>query len=379
MTATDAAIQEFERRLQNQHDWRNIQEIVRTSFRALFDIIHAQAEKIERLEQEKVTVKDFLTALQTKSDVADTNAKFEMVGTFLDAKAGTEDVAVHLDTKADKAELQRVANEITHTFGEMQRSLDQKYSIQDFQSSFETKCDKADLALISSRIDLVQAEITTKANSIDVAREIERKAEVDEVNKALDTKCDKGDYEEKLKDKASRQSVIAALKHKANVTTKLTSVYYERATRAVCQVRNAASDATSVAVFLIPSVRRPTVDQVELMMKKKADITSIQAQIQQRPERGQVEDMVNTAVNDIHARLENEVRLLTDGIRKTATDVASEAASANQRAVGDIREMKNQLLQKADKGELLTQHTALVALSQQTDVNFAELRRLLQV
>ncbi|KAA6372850.1 MAG: hypothetical protein EZS28_031623 [Streblomastix strix] len=40
--------------------------------------------------------------------------------------------------------------------------------------------------------------------------------------------------------------------------------------------------------------------------------------------------------------------------------------------------MKNQLLQKADKGELLTQHTALVALSQQTDVNFAELRRLLQ-
>jgi hypothetical protein len=106
MLTTSAPLGALNEQVQDIHSWRNIQDIVRNTFKLMNDIVQQQSETIRRLEQEKVSQFDYVEDMKTKADAADVGAKFDAVGNALNTKASTEDVAYHMSLKADRASLQ---------------------------------------------------------------------------------------------------------------------------------------------------------------------------------------------------------------------------------------------------------------------------------
>ena len=242
--------------VQDVHNWRNIQEIVRSTFKLMNDILQQQAVVITHLQQEKVSLTEYVTGMKTKADAEDVNSKFDAVGNSLNEKASTEDVAHHINQKADKSVVQQITQEMNDRLRELSEALNPQSVVDDLKTQIDAKADKKDTQSLASKLDLLKGELLTKANAVDVAREMESKASVTEVNAALDTKCDKVTYDELLNQKANRSSVMTALKQKANVVS----------------VDEALNE-------------RPTFDQLETALKKKADVTQIQQVAQAKPDK----------------------------------------------------------------------------------------------
>lgn len=238
------------------HNWRNIQEIVRSTFKLINDILQQQAATISKLEQEKLSLTEYVAGMKTKADAAEVSSKFDAVGNALNEKASTEDVAHHLSQKADKTALQQISNEMNEGLREVSEALNQKQVIEDMQAQIETKADRKEAQNLNQKFELLKGEMMSKANAVDVAREMESKASVTEVNAALDAKCDKAAYDELLAQKANRASVVNALKQKANVSS-------------VDEALN----------------KRPTFEQFDALLKKKIDIVQIQQSIQAKPDK----------------------------------------------------------------------------------------------
>ena len=242
--------------VQDVHNWRNIQEIVRSTFKLMNDILQNQAVLISQLQQEKVSLTEYVSGMKTKADAEDVNSKFDAVGNTLNEKASTEDVAHHLNQKADKSVVQQVTQEMNDRLRELSEVLNPQNIVDELKAQIEAKTDKKDTQALSSKVDLLKGELMAKANAVDVAREMESKASVAEVNEASNSKCDKVTYDELLTQKANRSSVVNALKQKANVVS-------------VDEALN----------------QRPTFEQLEGMLKKKADLTQFQQVTQAKPDK----------------------------------------------------------------------------------------------
>ena len=144
--------------LQGMSEWRNIQEVIRSTFKALHEVIKSQGDAVKSLERQlesKASISDMQTALQRKANIADINHSLTDVSLVLEGKAALYD----LDAKADKSEieseLQLKAN-LTDLTGKTDRG--------DFDE-FRSNCERQ-IQNLTGQIEILQQAPQYLCNSI---------------------------------------------------------------------------------------------------------------------------------------------------------------------------------------------------------------------
>ena len=92
--------------LQGMNEWRNIQDVIRSTFKALHDVIKAQGDAVKHLERQleaKANAADVQAALLRKANISDVNRSLTDITHALESKAGVYD----LEQRPDRQEVQQ--------------------------------------------------------------------------------------------------------------------------------------------------------------------------------------------------------------------------------------------------------------------------------
>lgn len=95
--------------LSGKEEWRNIQEIIKMTMKAMCEVVRDQGKAIHELEQimyTKANKSDLHSSLSTKANVADVSKAITEVATAIDDKASLEEVNIMMEDKMTKSELQ---------------------------------------------------------------------------------------------------------------------------------------------------------------------------------------------------------------------------------------------------------------------------------
>ena len=141
---------QFEDLLQGMNEWRNIQDVVRNTFKALHDVIKAQGEAIRTLERQ----------LEQKSSKAETQAQLSRKAAILDINKSLSDMTHALDSKASLYELDNKVDK-----AELVGLLKTKASAVETKQTFDSKANADDLYAFR---DLYEKHMETVASQLDL-------------------------------------------------------------------------------------------------------------------------------------------------------------------------------------------------------------------
>ena len=197
-----AIVQEL---LQGTSEWINIQDIVKLTFKALFDVVKVQGETIRDLERiipTKASKAELNSGLSQKANVSDVSRTVAEVASTIESRASLEDVQSLVEDKVSRSDLQYA---ISGKVGveEMRAALDKKISNDEF---------RLEMRNAGARFEELQKALQQQTNSAANIRDIE------ELKIALEQKATITDLNASLQQKASKESVANALKRKANVS-----------------------------------------------------------------------------------------------------------------------------------------------------------------
>ena len=221
--------------LKGLNDWKNVQDIIRLTFKALSDVVRVQGEAIKDLEhglQTRVSRSELTSALALKISATEVSRELNDFASALDSKASVDDLRALLDDKVSKTDLQyQLSSKVS--IDEVKTLMDHKTNLKEFENEAEVmryqlqQTQKDLLAKMQSLpshkdIQLLKQTIEGKANSSDVAEALESKANKQAVANALQRKANKADVDAVLSrkpDLADFQEVVVALESKADVIT----------------------------------------------------------------------------------------------------------------------------------------------------------------
>lgn len=140
----------IEELLKGQTEWRNIQDIIRVSFRALTDTVKVQGQAIRDLEKSlsvKVSRSDFVSSLAAKIDFSDFSENFA-------------NIQSSLDTKLSHFQVESI---ISNQISDLVYSISNKASIEQLASLDSQKLSKAEFGSTAEdlyeRLNLLHHEI----------------------------------------------------------------------------------------------------------------------------------------------------------------------------------------------------------------------------
>ena len=211
--------------LNGTNEWINIQDIVKLTFKALFDVVKAQGEAIRDLEQlmpTKATKAEVNSALSGKANIADVSKTLAEISANIESRATFGDMQRMLAQKADRDELSKtVPRSEVETLFKNDKAIESDMSnlntvIENMQRSLS---DKLDVPSFAKQMEELKVILSQKANITDVSNEIQKKASKDSVASALQKKADKKEIEAVLSHKvdiADIQKVAAAVERKVD-------------------------------------------------------------------------------------------------------------------------------------------------------------------
>ena len=91
------------------NEWRNIQDIVRTTIKALCEVVRSQGVSIRELEKQiiaKASKSELNSGMNIKANVADVMRTFSEVASSIESKPTIEEIHGYLDEKVSKNDLQ---------------------------------------------------------------------------------------------------------------------------------------------------------------------------------------------------------------------------------------------------------------------------------
>ncbi|GFR46717.1 hypothetical protein Agub_g8340 [Astrephomene gubernaculifera] len=190
---------------QGLNEWRNIQDIVRLTFKAFHDVLRAQGEAIKAIERAvdtKASRAEVATSLQQKANAADMAARIRELETLL-------------ASKADAADMERRALKT-----EVDASL--RTQMSDVYTLLRSKTEDAEFKAFKEHADRqlagLRADVTRLGSGMEALRgSLDGKAGLAEVSAALAQKADLAEVDDKLRDKVSRKMFQEALARKADV------------------------------------------------------------------------------------------------------------------------------------------------------------------
>lgn len=91
------------------NEWRNIQDIVRSTFKAMCEVVRSQGIAIRELEKQvatKASKSELNSGLNIKANVADVMRTFSEVASSIESRPTQEELQAYLDEKISKSDLQ---------------------------------------------------------------------------------------------------------------------------------------------------------------------------------------------------------------------------------------------------------------------------------
>ncbi|CAG9326047.1 unnamed protein product [Blepharisma stoltei] len=181
--------------LQGLNEWRNIQDIVRLTVKALTDVVKAQGSAIKDIERQlpqKASKAELSMSLAQKANLQDTSQVISELQESLNEKLNSFEIRALVEEKVSKSELQYL--------------LGSKISVEEARQLLESKANLRDIDNAHQQIQLLRNEIESLPSGKDV----------EFLKSQLKEKADWKDVEEALETKANKQTVASALHRKAN-------------------------------------------------------------------------------------------------------------------------------------------------------------------
>jgi chromosome segregation ATPase len=184
--------------LQETNDWINIQDIIKLTFKSVFDVIKSQSELIKEIESQlpsKTNKSELTAALQLKHDYAD----FTKYASEINNK------------KADKEDIERQVALLKNEYNEKLNKATLTIK-DDIKSSIESVGVQinSDIANIKGNIDTcLKTDIYDEK-----IKELEQRLDYDEKIKELEQRLD--NLSEKIEGKPNTTDITTALHKKAN-------------------------------------------------------------------------------------------------------------------------------------------------------------------
>ncbi|GIL69541.1 hypothetical protein Vretimale_13635 [Volvox reticuliferus] len=191
---------------QGLNEWRNIQDIVRLTFKAFHDVLRTQAEAIKAIER----------SVDTKASRAEMAASLQQKANAADLAARMKEMETQMAQKADAADMERRALKT-----EMDASM--RTQMTDIYNLLRAKAEDSEFKAFKEHADrqlsALRADVTRLGSGLEATRTaLDSKAGVAEVTAALAQKADLAEVEDKLRDKVSRKMFQEGLARKVDVT-----------------------------------------------------------------------------------------------------------------------------------------------------------------
>lgn len=189
--------------LQGLNEWRNIQDIIRLTFKALSDVVKSQGNEIKELERQvsqKVGRAEFNSVTQQKSNSMEVSQRFAEIEAALESRFPALEIQSLLEDKVSRSDMQYLLGNKA-SIDEVRTLLDQKVNSRDLE---------AEIHLINGKIEDFQSELSRKLTHFSSDKDIQH------LINQLKEKPSWSDLEEALKTKANKDTVASALHKKCN-------------------------------------------------------------------------------------------------------------------------------------------------------------------
>ena len=200
--------------LHGVNEWRNIQDIVRLTFKALSDVVRAQGSSIREMERQlqlNISRSEFNQVMSSKANVSDLND----VQTLVESRNTYIEIQSQLDEKVSLSEVHRLISSRPST-DEVKNMLDAKLDFREVET---------DILTLNNRIDDMQRELIRRIENCasisemdTITRQLAEKPNVTEMEEALQTKANKQSVANALHRKVNRSDMETALSTKADIS-----------------------------------------------------------------------------------------------------------------------------------------------------------------
>lgn len=204
--------------LTGANEWRNIQDIIKLTLKAVCDVVRTQGLAIRELER----------VLPTKCNKSELNAGLSLKANVSDVSRTVADVAASIDTKLSIEDVQQMLQEkVTKT--DLQYMMSNKVSVEELSRVLENKTNaheiNASLQALDAKVEDMYSELVKKVQNCALQKDfnylssvIETKANLEEVNESLKMKANKTSVADALQRKANRVDIEPLLEQKADMS-----------------------------------------------------------------------------------------------------------------------------------------------------------------
>jgi hypothetical protein len=101
--------------LNGLNEWRNIQDIIRITFKALTDVVTAQGNSIRELERQlpyKANKQELNSSLSTKANASDLSIALTEFTSKIERKVNYDEIRTLLDDKVNRDEFHRSVSQL---------------------------------------------------------------------------------------------------------------------------------------------------------------------------------------------------------------------------------------------------------------------------
>ncbi len=318
--------------LQGTNEWINIQDIVKLTFKALFDVVKTQGDAIHELEQTvptKANKAELNAGLSLKANISDVSKTFAEVVANVESRATVEEVQGALAEKAARTDLDRLeATKVGRE--EIKQVAGMKAEIEE------------ELSRMFDRIETVQRDLQSKLAATASAKQLE------DLRAALSLKANIAEVNDSLQKKAGKDSITAALLKKVNQKD-IESLLARKVDLADLQKLIAAVErkVDSTDLEILQKRQDMKMGEIETMtkeMKMKASCKDLDVAVSslaesQRIEREKLAIDTERQINEIRKSLKDELAALQRGLEKKI-------------GVVEFDELRGQMLKQKDAGEV---------------------------
>jgi len=305
--------------LSGTNEWVNIQDIVKLTFKALFDVVKAQGEALRDLEQimpTKASRTEMNSALSQKANISDVSKTIAEIASSIESKVSLEELQLMLAEKLDKKDAEKVL-----------KSGDMEYCIK------ETKILESDLNRLTSAVEFLQKDMGDKLSSIQFNKQIE------EIKAELKQKLSLAEFTNELSKKASKESVANALQKKAD----------KKETELLFSKKVDLSDLDKIVSAVERKVDQNDLEIIQKRVEMKiADLDNFMKEITQKVS-GKDLDIAISSVSEVQ-RMERE---------KLAIELEKNINELRKIVNEDSNFIHNSMVLKADLDSIKEKHTQI--------------------
>jgi hypothetical protein len=214
-------------------DWRNIQDIVRLTFKAMSDVLKAQGAAIRDLERQmplKSSKAELQSALSQKASLTDLSEQAAELAAMVESRGPLLDLQAQIEQKVSRSDLSYLLG-TRPTVEEVKGLLESKASLRDIEEGVQgaigrleeqvRDLGKKQANCVQERdFKALETQIQSKAAQVDLETALSEKASKQMVASALSRKVNMSDFETLLSHKADSnqiQSILEVLETKADL------------------------------------------------------------------------------------------------------------------------------------------------------------------